>query len=431
MTNGENPSCADVTPRAQARVDLAALAGNVQVLAQRAKGVQVMAVVKADAYGHGLVPCARAARQGGAGWLGTALLAEALQLRAAAVPGPILAWLWAPGEPQLAAAVEADIDVAAYAGWAVQALVAAGQRSGKRPRVHLKVDTGLLRGGATDAPGAHLPSAHLPTGGCRIDPGDRAIITRANATTPTAASEQAESGWEQLLREAGAAQRANQIEVVGIFSHLVSGEIPGGATTHEQLHRFTQAVEQAASQGIQPQVKHLANSGGILTAPETHLDLVRPGIACYGLSPDEETLGPPQQWGLKPVMILTARVALVKQVAGELGVSYGHHYRTPPGGTRLALVPLGYADGLPRAASNRGQMMVGGKRHTIAGRVCMDQVVLDVGDTPVQPGDEVVLFGPGEHGEPTAAEWATWCDTIAYEITTRLGPRVLRTYTEG
>lgn len=392
------------TPRAQARVDLAALAGNVAAMGRRASGAQVMAVVKADAYGHGLVPCARAAQQGGASWLGTALLAEAIQLREQGLAGPILAWLWAPAEPQLAQAVAAEIDVAAYAAWAIEALAAAGRQTGRRPRVHLKVDTGLLRGGATDA-------------------------------TAVGVTHSSETGWELLLQAAAVAQRRNEIEVVGVFSHLASGEVPGpnheqgGELTAQQLHRFTTACEQARAHGIEAQVRHLANSGAIFTAPDTHLDVVRAGIACYGLMPDP-ALGTPQEHGLQPVMTLSAQVTLSKQVAAQQGVSYGHTYRTSAA-TTLCVVPLGYADGIARAASNRAEMWVGGRRHRIAGRVCMDQVVLDVGDYPAHAGEPVVVFGPGTQGEPTVADWALWCDTISYEITTRLGPRVLRTYPQG
>lgn len=397
------------TPRAQAVIDLAALRANVAAMRAKTTSAHFMMVVKADAYGHGLVPCSRAALEAGADWLGTALLSEAVDLRSQGVGGNILAWLYAPGEPQLEQAIAADIDLAAYAPWAIAELADAGRRAGKRPRVHLKVDTGMARGGAA-FPVAFGASADQDGSGEGMP----------------AAGHPGESAWELLVQAAAKAQQDNAIEVVGIFSHLVSSEVPGGRTTAQQLQRFTSAVEQARQAGLDPAICHLANSGAILTTPQTHLDMVRPGITCYGLLPDPD-LGTPQEHGLKPVMTLTAQVALSKHVAAEQGVSYGHTYRTAAA-TNLCLVPLGYADGLPRAGSNRAQMWLGGQRHRIAGRVCMDQIVLDTGDYAARPGEQVVVFGPGLDGEPTATDWARWCDAIAYEFTPSIGPRVQRTY---
>ncbi|MBC7375209.1 MAG: alanine racemase [Frankiales bacterium] len=375
--------------RTTARIDLAAVRSNVAVLAERAAGsAQVMAVVKADGYGHGLVPCARAAVQGGAGWLGVAFLEEALALRAAGLDVPMLAWLFAPQEdlaPAVAAAVDLSVDDVAQ----LQRAVAAARTTGVAARVQLKADTGLSRGGAT-----------------------------AN-------------DWPDLVAAAAKAQAGGEIRVTGLWSHFAFAD--GGAdhpVNSAQAEVFAEALSVADRAGLTPEVRHLANSAATLTAPATHYDLVRPGLAVYGLSPVPE-LGAPAAFGLRPAMTLTSTVALIKRVPAGTGVSYLHRHTTAAE-TTLALVPLGYADGVPRAATNTAQVLLRGRRRTIAGTVCMDQFVLDlgpdVGADQAQAGDEVVLFGPGEAGEPTAQEWAQTLGTIDYEIVTRIGARVPRTY---
>jgi alanine racemase len=368
---------------AVARIDLAAIAANTESLSAAAGPAAVMAVVKADGYGHGLLPSARAALAGGAQWLGVALLEEALALRAAGIQARTLAWLATPGD-QWAAAIAAEVDLSVSAEWALAEVAAAAEAGGKRARVHLKVDTGLGRAGATAA------------------------------------------DWPQLVAQARAAQDSGQIEVVGIWSHLAYADSPRHPTIDAQLAQFHSALEVAEAAGLDPQVRHLANSAATLTRPETHFDLVRPGIAVYGVSPGAE-VGTPVELGLVPAMTLTAPVALAKRVPAGQGVSYGHNYFTEAE-TTLALVPLGYADGIPRHAGNRGPVQLAGQRQQVAGRVCMDQFVVDVGDAAVRAGDEAVLFGPGTAGEPTAAEWAEAAETIAYEIVTRIGPRVRREY---
>jgi alanine racemase len=372
--------------RAEARVDLDAIAHNVSVLAERAGTAQVIAVVKADGYGHGLLPSARAALAGGAGWLGVAFLEEALALRAAGITAPILCWLAVPGEP-LADAIAADVDLSASEVWAVEELRRAAQAANRVARVHLKVDTGLHRGGAT---------------------GDR---------------------WPDLVEAAAKAEASGEIRVVGIWSHLVHADAPEHPTNEQQEARFGDALVVAARAGLHPDVRHLANSAATLTRPSAHYDLVRPGLAVYGLSPVPDQ-GGPSAYDLRPAMTVTAKVALVKRAAAGSGVSYGHRYVTERA-TTLALVPLGYADGIPRAAGNTAEVLVGGRRCRISGVVCMDQFVVDVGDATVAEGDRIVLFGPGTHGEPTAQDWAQALDTISYEIVTRLGPRLPRTYAGG
>ena len=374
--------------RTQARIDLTAVRDNVAVLDRLAGSAGVMAVVKADGYGHGLVPSARAAVQGGASWLGVAFLEEGLALRAAGVQSlaavPILAWLWAPGE-DLAAAVVARIDLGVYGLAELAAVEAAARTAGTTARVHLKVDTGLSRGGAAMA------------------------------------------DWPELCAAAAKVQAAGAIVVTGIWSHFAFAD--GGAdhpTNNRQAAVFVEALDVARRCGIEPEVRHLANSAATLTAPATHFDLVRPGIAVYGLSPVPD-VGGPEAFGLRPAMTLASHVALTKTVPAGSGVSYLHRYVTDRD-TRLALVPMGYADGVPRTATNLVQVQLAGRRRTIAGTVCMDQFVLDVGDDDVSAGDEVLLFGPGDQGEPTAQDWATSLGTINYEIVTRVGARVPRVY---
>lgn len=369
--------------RARAHIDLAALRANVAALRAKAPGAAFMAVVKADAYGHGMVPCARAALEAGATWLGVATPEEALALRAAGVGGRVLCWLWTPGGPWRAC-VEAGVDVTVSAHWALAEVTAAAREAGRPARVQLKIDAGLGRNGAQPAQ------------------------------------------WPGLTAAARAAERAGLIQVTGLWAHFSCADEPGHPSITRELQVFRTALEQAADAGLEPEVRHIANSPGTLTLPESHFDLVRPGVAMYGISPVPQ-VGGPADFGLRPVMTLAARLASVKAVPGGHGVSYGHHYVTP-GPTTLALVPVGYADGVPRHASGAGPVLVAGKWRTVAGRVAMDQFVVDLGGDSAEPGDEALLFGPGDRGEPTAEDWARACGTIAYEIVTRVGSRVPRVY---
>lgn len=369
--------------RARAVVDLAALRANVRALRARAPRAQLMAVVKANAYGHGAVPCARAARQAGAEWLGTATPHEALALRAAGDTGRLMCWLWTPGDPWREA-LEADIDVSVSGLWALEEVTAAARATGRVARVQLKIDTGLGRNGC--------------------QPGD----------------------WEKLVAAARDAETAVLIKVTGIWSHFACADEPGHPSIRAQLNVFKDAIAYAEAQGLTPEVRHIANSPATLTLPEAHFDLVRTGVAIYGISPSPE-LGTPEELGLRPVMTLSASLASVKRVPGGHGVSYGHLYTTP-GETTLALVPVGYADGIPRSGSGTGPVLVGGKWRTVAGRVAMDQFVVDLGGDSAAPGDEAVLFGPGDDGEPTAEDWARATGTIAYEVVTRISARVPRVY---
>jgi alanine racemase len=365
--------------QAEIRIDLAAIRHNVRLLRSAAPGAELMAVVKADGYGHGMVPVARAAVAAGASALGVCTLAEALELRGAGITAPVLAWLLVPGLP-LADGVAADVDLSAASRAQLSELVTAANQAGRPARVHLKIDTGLGRGGAT-----------------RQD-------------------------WPALVEAAGKAQADGALEVIGVWSHLAY-DAPRHPMIDRQLAAFHEALAIAERFGIHPTYRHIANSAPTLTRPDTHFDLVRPGLSVYGLSPIAGAT-----FGLRPAMTVRARVMLTKRVPAGQGVSYGHTYHTGQE-TTLAVLPVGYGDGVPRSASNAGQIRLGGRNRTIAGRVCMDQLVVDCGDDPVASGDVAVLFGPGEDGGPTADGWADVAGTINYEIVTRIGgPRVPKVY---
>ncbi|MBT1182572.1 alanine racemase [Streptomyces sp. CJ_13] len=377
----------ETATRVYAEIDLDAVRDNVRALRERAPRARVMAVVKADGYGHGAVPCARAALDAGAAWIGTATPQEALALRAAGIDAPLMCWLWTPGGPWREA-VEAGIDVSVSALWALDEVRAAARAAGRTARIQLKADTGLGRAGCQPA------------------------------------------DWAELVGAAVAAQAEGTVRVTGLWSHFACADEPGHPSVPLQLAAFRDMLAYAEKEGVEPEVRHIANSPATLTLPESHFDLVRCGLAVYGVSPAPE-LGTPAQLGLRPAMTLKASVALVKAVPAGHGVSYGHHHVTA-GDTRLALIPAGYADGVPRHASGRGPVLVGGKVRTVAGRIAMDQFVVDLGpDDLVEAGDEAVLFGPGDGGEPTAEDWAQAADTIAYEIVTRIGGRVPRVYRNG
>ncbi|GAA2569401.1 alanine racemase [Pseudonocardia hydrocarbonoxydans] len=371
------------TARVEAVIDLDAVRHNIGVLATAAADAQVMAVVKADGYGHGAVPVARAALSAGASWLGVCTIEEALELRAAGITAPLLSWLHVPDD-DFAAALTADVDLSVASREHLAAVLAAARSTGRPARLHLKIDTGLSRNGA-----------------------------------PAAA-------WADLLDDAAKAAADGSCEVVAVWSHLAHADAPHHPTLDRQAARLTTAWQAARDRGLSP-LRHLANSAATLTRPDLHFDIVRPGIAVYGLDPLDR---PVDESPLRPAMTLRARVALVKRVPAGEGVSYGHEWTTPAE-TTLALVPAGYADGVPRRLNRNGRMRVsiGGRSRPVVGRVCMDQFVVDCGpDADVRTGDGAVLFGPGDGGGPTAQEWADELDTIHYEIATGVhGSRVTRT----
>ena len=366
-----------------AEIDLAAFRANVANL-QAFAGVPAVVVVKADGYGHGILECAREARVAGAAWLGVATPAEALMLREAGDVGPVLAWLYGV-EEDLAPLVAADVDVSAQSIEQIGRLTAAAGTAERRARVHLKIDTGLSRNGA--------PSYD----------------------------------WQRVCAAAAEVEHAGALEVVGVWSHLAAADEPGHPSIPVQLEAFQRAYEQARAAGLEPTFRHLANSAGALVVPESRLDLVRIGIAAYGIDP-APGIAALAGVALRPVMRLRSQLVNVKQIQAGAGVSYGWTW-TADAPTTVGLVPLGYGDGIPRHASNRAWVGCSGGRVPVRGRICMDQFVVELGAGRVaEPGEEVILFGPGDRGEPTAGEWADWCDTIGYEIVTRIGSRVPRRY---
>jgi alanine racemase len=370
----------EVRSRAEVVVDLDAIAQNVATLRRRA-GVSMMAVVKADGYGHGLVEAARAARAGGADWLGVAVLEEALALRRAGDTGPMLTWLAVPGE-DFTGAVEAGVDLTAYSVEQVDELAAAARSVGQRARVQLKVDTGLGRGGATEA------------------------------------------RWPSLVEAAADAEQTGAVQVTGVWSHFACSDEPEHPANDAQERAFVAALKVVDAVGIEPEVRHLSNSAGALLRPWSSYDLVRCGIACYGISPAPDVVTV-AELGLLPAMTARARLAMVKRLPAGAGVSYGHTW-VAERDTTVGLVPVGYGDGVPRHASSRASLLAAGRQRPVAGRVCMDQLVIDLGDDRAEAGDEVVLFGDGSDGAPTAQDWAEACDTIAYEIVTGIGGRFVR-----
>ncbi len=380
---GESEERAPYRVPMEITVDLAALRHNARVVQEHVADAQVMAVVKANAYGHGLVPCARAFRDAGVPWLGTAHPAEALRLRKAGDRGRLLAWLWTPEAPYTEA-VKANIDISVSSVPELATVARAAAAVGHGARIHLKVDTGLGRGG------------------CR----------------PT--------HWPQLVHEAGKRQDDGVLTVVGLWSHLAMADNPAQPSNAEQLHLFKELIRSAESAGIRPEVRHIANSAAVLFQPRTHLDLVRVGLALYGLSPAPSWAGT-RDLALRPAMALHTRLAGVKRVAAGHGVGYGHDYRAPAE-TTLGLVPVGYADGVPWHAGGRGEVLVAGRRYRVAGRIAMDQFVVDLTDSHPSPGQDVVVFGPGGSGEPTAQDWATAAGTIAYEIVSRMSQSIPRRY---
>lgn len=364
-----------MTSLQEVRVDRAAYRHNLETILQRVQPAKVLAVLKANAYGHGAVELAKAADQTDVSYLGVVSLEEALRLRKAGIGKPIIAWLHLPGT-DFTDAARHDITLGLSTADQIEAAAAAGART-----VHLAIDTGLGRNGATRAQ------------------------------------------WPHFFETAARLQAAGQIDVEGMMSHLSNTSVDDDT---DQLHVFDDALQTAAEYGIQPRLRHIAATGVALDRPEARYDMVRIGIGSYGLSPDERTSA---DLGLTPVMRVSTQVAQIKRVPEGTPASYGYLYRAP-GETTFALVPFGYADGLPRQASEGGGVLVGGKIYPVAGRIAMDQFVIDVGDDDVHIGDEAVILGDPERGEPSATLWAESAGTINYEIVTRIGDRPQRVYVD-
>lgn len=378
MRGSERP----LTSTREALIDTGAISANVARLKAHSGVGEFIAVVKANGYGHGAAIAARAAIAGGATRLGVADLDEAFELISAGVVDvPILAWLHGPQsgfDDAVAAGVELGISSESQLRSAATAATSAAPAL-----VHLKVDTGLSRSGA------------------------------------------ALSAWSRLCACARAEEVAGRVRVRGILSHL-SGASPEDDLA--QLSAFERALTTARRQGLRPALTHLAATAATLTLPPTRLDAVRVGVGIYGLSP--LTGRAAEEFGLRPAMTLRAAVSAVRRVPTGQGVSYDYTYRAPRP-TTLALVPLGYADGVPRQASGGGSVTIRGRRHRVAGRIAMDQLVVDVGDAPVEVGDVAVIFGDPADGVASATDWADAAGTINYDIVTRVGRRVARVAVGG
>ena len=364
-------------------IDLDAVAQNLQTMRAKTNGALAMGVVKADAYGHGMIPVAKKLEAAGADYLGVADIHEALELREAGIDLPILAWLHAADE-KFVSAIEAGIELGIANIDQLQRIAKAAEQLGRVARVHLKVDTGLGRNGASAAE------------------------------------------WPAVLKKAHELVAEGFIQVVAIFSHL---SCTSEADDLKQIARFEAACEEAKAVGIDFELRHLTASDGLLRYPQAHYEMVRIGVALYGLSPFVENSA--ADFGLVPAMTATARITQTKRVASGEGVSYGYLHRTSAE-TTLALVPVGYAEGLPRNASGSGSehamVSINGKSYPINSRVAMDQFVLDVGNDKVSAGDLVTIFGDPAAGVASADDLARVCDTINYEIVTRMGGRFTRTY---
>jgi alanine racemase len=372
--------------RAVAEVDLSAIAHNLKLIKDKTNS-QVLAVVKADAYGHGLINVAKAAVAAGADWLGTALLEEGISLRAAGVKAPLICWLTPLGE-DFKTAIKNNIDLSVSSSELLAELIEAGRAVNIVPRIHLEVDTGMTRGGVRN-------------------------------------------DWSDFVAEVAKAVKDNGVEVVGIWSHFARADEPEQSFNQQQLDTFHKRLAILISQGINPQYVHIANSAAALTNKESYKNIVRWGIGLYGLSPDVTTLGNSEKLNLKPAMKLKAKLHLVKEVEAGAQVGYGGT-AIVKADTKIGVVTIGYADGIPRNTNNSAGVFINGKRAPLLGRVSMDQFVVDLGiDSKAKTGDEVVIFGDGSAGEYTVDEWASAAGTINYEIVTRIGPRVPRIYPRG
>ncbi|MCV7069802.1 alanine racemase [Mycolicibacterium rufum] len=366
-------------------VDLDAIAHNIAVLRERAGSAAVMAVVKADGYGHGAPEVARAALAAGTAELGVATIDEALVLRREGITAPVLAWLHPPGT-DFTPALTADVEVAVSSQRQVDEVLAAATRSGRTATVTVKADTGLSRNG--------------------VAPDEYPAVVDA-------------------LR---AAASDGAVRIRGLMSHLAHGDVPEHPFNDVQAERLTELAALARDRGVRFEVVHLSNSPAALTRPDLAFDMVRPGIAVYGQTPIPER----GDLGLRPAMTVTCPVTMVRSVRAGDGVSYGHTW-VADRDTTLALIPAGYADGVFRGLSNRMAVQINGRRYPNVGRICMDQFVVDLGPGPVDvtEGDEAILFGPGTAGEPTAQDWADLLGTINYEVVTSPRRRIVRAYRGG
>lgn len=352
-------------------VDLAAVTANVRTIKSRTDG-EVMAVVKADGFGHGQVDVARAALAGGATRFGVTSIEEAQPLRAAGLIEPVLSWL-NPVDADFSVALHQGIDLGVPGLDHLRAIA----RSAPGARIHLQLDTGMCRDGAAPAE------------------------------------------WDRLCRAARDAELREHVRVVGIMGHLPCADQPRHPANAVGRDRFAWGVSVARAAGLRPIYLHLAATAATLSDPLSHHTMSRIGAGLVGID-ESGTVR------LRPALTLTAPLVTVRSVPAGTPVGYGHTWTTPRP-TRLGLIPVGYADGLPRLASHRAQVWVRGARRPVVGRISMDMAVVDLGmDAMAAVGDTVTIFGPGDHGEPTTAEWARWAETLEHEIVTGLSARLHR-----
>ena len=365
-----------------AEIDLGAISHNVREIRRiTAPDARVMAVVKANGYGHGAVEVSRTALDSGADWLGVARVAEGADLREAGIDAPVLVLGYTPPE-QYGEVLRRRLSQAVYTRKMALDLAAVAGATGEKARVHLKVDTGMGRLGWLAGPDACREIMDL-------------------ACNP-------------------------HLEIEGVFTHFAAADALDKSYTLEQFHKFTKLIEQLPRSGLDVPLRHAANSAALLELPDTHLDMVRVGIAIYGLYPSDEVANGKVK--LRPAMNLKARVAHVKEVPAGFAVSYGCTYTTRRA-SLIATLPLGYADGYSRLLSAKGEALIHGCRAPVVGRVCMDQVMVDVSHIQnVKMGDEAVLIGRQGNQEISAGEVAVKIGTIHYEVVSQVNARVPRIY---
>lgn len=361
-------------------VDLRAVAANTRFFAARTRA-EVMAVVKADGFGHGSADAARTALANGATWLGVTSIAEGLALREAGLAAPMLSWL-NPVAADFGLALAAGIDLAVPSLRHLSAVIGAARASGRRARVHLHLDVGMARDGCEPAE------------------------------------------WPELCRAASGGEQRGVLTVAGLMGHLGCADSPADPCNETGRARFGRGLETARAAGLRPPMRHLAATAAALTDPRTHHTLCRIGAGLVGIDPSRTIR-------LHPALTLTAPLVAVRRVRAGSPVGYGHSWAAPAD-TTLGLLPVGYADGLPRAASGHAEVVAGGQRCPVAGVISMDQTVIDLcTQQEVHPGGAATVFGPGTSGEPTVADWAAWAGTIEHEIVTGIGARVRRHVTGG
>jgi alanine racemase len=366
--------------RAFAFVDLDAISDNIAAI-KKLTSAKILAVVKADAYGHGLVPVGLCAIESGAEWLGVALLEEALELRAAGITAPIIAWLTPPGE-DFESAISSEIDLSVSSIALFSEILEWGSRLSIKPRIHIEIDTGMRRGGVLDE-------------------------------------------WDEFLQFT--VEHKDRYELIGFWSHFARADEPDSEFNEAQRLEFERALSQVRECGLRPEIVHLSNSAATLADPEAHHQMIRLGIAMYGLSPDLLTMGPVSDFQLRPAMTVRAQLILVKAAQAGDAVGYGGTAILPRD-TRLGVVVMGYSDGLPRNTSSGAGVTHGDTRAPLVGRISMDQCVVDLGaDSLAEPGDYVTVFGSDGY---SIDEWASASGTINYEIVTRIATRVPRLYSE-